>query len=68
MSKTLEMVFKDVAGKTKNISVADPREDITKAEVKGVMEGLITDKAFVTTNGDLAEVSAIRVSTVEDLA
>ena len=68
MSKTLEMVFKDVAGKTKNISVTDPREDITKAEVKAVMEGLITDKVFVTTNGDLAEVSAIRVSTVEDLA
>ena len=68
MSKTLQMVFKDVAGKTKTISVADPREDLTKAEVNEVMEGLITDKTFVTTNGDLAEVSAIRVSSLEDLA
>ena len=68
MSKSLEMVFKDVAGKTRNISVADPREDLTRAEVRDVMEGLITDKTFVTTNGDLAEVSAIRVSSIEDLA
>ncbi|MDD4722286.1 MAG: DUF2922 domain-containing protein [Acidaminococcaceae bacterium] len=68
MSKSLQMVFKDTAGKTKSINLDDPREDLTKAEVSEVMEGLITDKALVTTNGDLAEVSAIRVSSVEDLA
>lgn len=70
MSKVLELVFKDTAGKTKTFSINDPRENVTKAEAETAMQNIITANAFATAAGDLAEIAETRTRTtvVEPLA
>ncbi|NCC85388.1 MAG: DUF2922 domain-containing protein [Clostridia bacterium] len=70
MSKVLELVFKDIAGKTKTFNINDPRDNVTKAEAETAMQNIIAANVFATTNGDLAEISESRVRTtvVEPLA
>ncbi|HIU63934.1 MAG TPA: DUF2922 domain-containing protein [Candidatus Avacidaminococcus intestinavium] len=70
MSKVLELVFKDTAGKDKTISVDAPREDVTKSEAESAMQKVIAANVFATTNGDLATISEarMRTTTVEALA
>ena len=70
MSKVLELVFKDVKGKTKTFNINDPRDNVTKAEAEAAMKNIITANVFNTTNGDLTDISESRVRTtvVEPLA
>lgn len=70
MSKVLELVFKDTAGKTKTFSINDPRDNVTKAEAETAMQNIITANAFATTEGDLATIFETRTRTtvVEPLA
>ena len=68
MSKTLDMVFTDAAAKPKTISLANPRDNITKAEVAAVMSDIIAKKTFITTNGDLVGIRDVKLRTVEVLS
>ena len=63
MSKVLELVFKDVKGKTKTFNINDPRDTVTKAEAETAMKNIITANVFNTTNGDLTDISEARVRT-----
>jgi len=67
MDVTLELIFKDAAQKSRTISLQDPKEDLKRAVVLGKMQGWITNKAFLSNNGLLAEASNARTKTIADL-
>jgi hypothetical protein len=69
MTKTLEMVFKNQGGTNVTISVLDPKEGLTMATVKAVMNSIIAKNIFSTKNGDLtfASEARIRVLNVDKL-
>lgn len=71
IEKVLELVFKDIAGKHKTITVKTPREDVTKEEALAAMTSVIASAVFESANGDLKEVAedpSIRTTTSEPLA
>jgi hypothetical protein len=64
--KTLRMVFKNVGGSNVTFSLRNPKEDITAAEVQGVMDTVISKNIFSSTGGDLtSKVRAEIVDTTE---
>lgn len=70
IEKVLELVFKDVAGKNKTITVKTPRDDVTKEEALAAMASIIAASAFKSSNGDLVSVAedpSIRTTTSEPL-
>lgn len=70
IEKVLELVFKDIAGKNKTITVKTPRDDVTKEEALAAMASIIAASAFESSSGDLiavAEDPSIRTTTSEPL-
>jgi hypothetical protein len=63
MDKTLELVFRNAAGKEVTISLADPKEDLTKAQVDAVMEDIISRSVFTSKTGDLTQIVESRIRT-----
>lgn len=61
MSKTLEMVFRNSGGKTVTLSLADPKDGLTLAQVKTVMEDLAAKQVFTSKTGDLTQVVEARI-------
>ena len=61
MSTVLEMTFKNEGQRNFTISLNDPREDITGAEVKTAMDNIVDRNIFSTTAGDIVEISAARI-------
>ncbi len=47
MAKTLRMIFNTVDNDQMVLSVADPKDDITAAEVESAMNAIIATDAFV---------------------
>lgn len=68
MAATLEMVFHNEAGKNSTISLADPKDGLTQAQVQAVMQDIITRNIFHTSNGNLVEVVEARIRTSETVA
>ncbi len=62
MTKTLEMAFRSEGGKEVTMSIADPKEDLTLAEVKTVMEDIIAKKVFESNTGDLSQIVEARIT------
>ncbi|WIW70720.1 DUF2922 domain-containing protein [Anaerosinus gibii] len=65
MAKTLEMVFKTEADKELSISLAEPRDNLTRSEVESVMNQLIAKNAIASTNGKLAAVADVKIRTTD---
>ena len=61
MTKTLAMVFRDSTGKEVTISLADPKDDLTLAQVRTVMEDIVSRSIFATKVGNLVEVQEARI-------
>jgi hypothetical protein len=61
MSKVLEMVFRNANGKESAISLPEPKEDLTLAQVRPVMQGLVDKKIFTSKGGDLVQVVEARI-------
>ncbi len=59
--KRLEMVFKNQKDKTSRLSLDDPREDVTDAEIKAAMENILTANIFETADGDLVSIASARI-------
>lgn len=68
MTKTLEMVFRNSEGKETVISLADPRDDLTKAEVDIVMQDMLAKNIFSTKGGDLVQSVDARIRTRESVS
>ena len=61
MSATLEMIFVNQAGNKVTLRVANPREDITDAEVRSAMDTIIAKNVFSSSGGDLVSVAGARI-------
>ena len=68
MTKTLQMVFLNSAGKETVISVADPKDDLTLAQVQAVMQDIIDKNIFVIKGNTLAGQVEARISNRETVA
>ncbi len=61
MSKTLELVFVNAAGSKVTLRVTEPKEDLQAAEIKTVMDEIVTQDIFTSTGGSLVGVAGARV-------
>ena len=61
--KYLQLTFKNQEGGNFTLSVNDPKENITEAEVEGVMDTIIDQNAFYTNGGELASKNSARIVT-----
>lgn len=59
--RVLELSFKKEDGKTATITVANAREDLTPAEIKAVMDGIIEKNIFAPGGVDLAVAESAKV-------
>lgn len=67
MTKTLEMVFKNAAGKETVLRLVDPRDGLTLAEVNTVMQRIIATNIFQTDSGDLNEAITARIASKDSV-
>jgi len=65
MKKTLEMTFRSNGGKEIVISVANPKDTITKAAVDAVMADIINRNLFITASGDLVQAVEAQIRVVD---
>lgn len=61
MVKTLELVFRNQSGKEITISLADPKDGLTKAQAQTVMQDIIAKNIFTSKGGNLQEIVDARV-------
>lgn len=66
MAKKLVMAFLTVQGATSSMTVDAPKEGLTEAEVRAVMESVITQNIFNTSKGDLAEIKSAQIITTTE--
>ena len=68
--KTLHMVFNAEGKKELTVSLTDPKENLTKAEVETVMHDIITKNAIIKNGASMLSVkrSFIREVTETELA
>lgn len=67
MAQRLMMTFRNTSGKTVTMSLADPRPDITAADVTTVMDTIIAKNVFSSSGGDLvAKDRAAVIDTTEN--
>jgi len=64
MAKTLELVFRNELAKEITISVANPKINLTAAQVQPVMADIVAKNIFTTKGGNLVQPveSRLRVS------
>ena len=56
MSKTLQMVFQNQAGKNVSINLSDVKDTLTADEIKTVMNLVISKNIFESTGGNLISI------------
>ncbi|WP_270505519.1 DUF2922 domain-containing protein [Paraclostridium sordellii] len=54
-TKRLVMSFKNTLGRSVSISVNDPKEGVTEAEIKSVMDMLVEKNIFAPNGADIVE-------------
>lgn len=69
MAKVLELIFKNRDGKSKTISIANPKAEVSKAEAEEAMQAVITANVFTHSDADLvlASKAQFRTTTIEEL-
>ncbi|MDQ0202581.1 DUF2922 domain-containing protein [Pectinatus haikarae] len=65
VTKNLQMVFALADGKKLTYNLTDPKDDVTKAQVETVMNGMITNSVVMKDNVAAAKIDGIYVRTVE---
>ncbi|MEL1135912.1 DUF2922 domain-containing protein [Desulfitobacterium sp. THU1] len=60
-TKVLRLTFATSGGKNLTITLPNPREDLTKAEIETVMDMILAKNIFFTSDGELSS-SGIRGS------
>jgi hypothetical protein len=59
----LEMIFNNSGGSKKTISVYDPKDTLTDAEVQQAMTDLLAKNVFTSGNGDFISINSARIVT-----
>ncbi|HAG09213.1 MAG TPA: DUF2922 domain-containing protein [Desulfotomaculum sp.] len=60
-AQTLRMVFRNEAGSNFTLSLDNPRDDLTAAEIEAAMDSIITKNIFLTTGGPLVAKQDIKI-------
>ena len=63
MAKKLLMSFVTALGGQSSLTLDEPKVGLTEAEVRAVMETIVTQNLFNTTKGNLTEVKAAEIVT-----
>lgn len=63
LTKTLQLIFGNAAGRQVTLSIADPRDNLTEAEVRAVMELILARNIFTSSGGDLTAIAGARIVT-----
>jgi hypothetical protein len=68
-SKVLRLTFENAAGNAFSITLPEPQEDLTAAEIESAMELVIAKNIFSTAGGDLTAKRDIKIidTTTNDL-
>lgn len=68
-TKTLRMAFSSQAGRSVTITLDNPRNDLTAAEIEAAMDLVIARNIFTSSGGDLVSKQDIKIidSTTNDL-
>ncbi len=61
ITKRLELIFQTAGGGRLRISVTDPREDLTPAEVETAMNTIIAKNIFSSKTGDATAIYGARI-------
>ena len=61
MEKSLQLVFKNASGTTKLITIANPKDGLTKAQTDAAMQKIVAANVFNTIGGDLVQAVEARV-------
>lgn len=61
MTRKLEMIFINAAGRKSTLSVYNAREDITAQEVQEAMDTVVEGEIFNTSGGDIVAISSARI-------
>ncbi|MBE3580257.1 MAG: DUF2922 domain-containing protein [Thermoanaerobacteraceae bacterium] len=61
MTRRLELVFQNAAGRRTVLTVQEPRSDITADEVRAAMELIVARNVFTSPGGDLVAVAGARL-------
>lgn len=61
MDKSLELIFKNQAGKNVRMSMQDPKDDLTADQVQSLMDSILEKNIFETTGGNLVEAVGARL-------
>ena len=59
------MEFKDVAGKKFNLSLDEPKDNLTESDIRTAMEEVVNRNIFSTKEGDIVETVKARVIKTE---
>lgn len=66
MAKKLVMSFLTAKGATSSMTIDEPKEGLTEAEVRAVMDSIITENIFNTSKGDLTEIKSAQIITTTE--
>ena len=61
MVKTLEMVFRNEAGKLVTLSLAEPLNTVTMSAVQAVMKDIIAKNIFASKGGALVQIADAKI-------
>lgn len=62
-TKTLQLEFLDSLGKSKTISLANPKEELTYSEVRNASDTILAQQIFCTENGPISSLKTAEVVT-----
>lgn len=62
-NKVLQMIFKNSVGKKVTLSIEDPKDALTEAEIKAAMDVIIQKNIFKKNNYDLVEAVEAKIVT-----
>ena len=68
MKKTLIMRFNRSDGRTSELVIASPREDITPEEIRALVNKIVTTKFFIVNGAQLVSLKMAFIRTVDDAA
>ncbi|MGI9951655.1 DUF2922 domain-containing protein [Moorellaceae bacterium AZ2] len=61
LTRRLELIFQNAAGRRTVLAVQEPRSDITADEVRAAMELIVARNVFTSPGGDLVAVAGARL-------
>ena len=62
-NKVLQMIFKNSVGKKVTLSIEDPKDALTEAEIKAAMDLIVQKNIFKKNNYDLVEAVEAKIVT-----